>query len=300
MTACQKPEIKYSRGTKIELSVIYDLKTSFNFSNVDITMSFFKTVSMSFILLTSLLTSTPGLCDDAKHFTILLDPGHDYKSIGTKSSTGVGEYKFNHRFTNELSDELKRQGYSIMLTHTEEETSSLSDRVKFRDYALFISIHHDSIDPEYCITMTKDNVCTTYSGYGYSLWVSPENSHYRSSLTLAKLIGEELTASKFIHSVHHVMVTQREVIDRRTGIFSFPECYVLRHNTKPAILIEIAVITNPIDENNANDPKFRKDFIKNIVEGVNRYVNEQHRNNQSPRQSEKLSQKKNKRQEMKF
>ena len=91
MTACQKPEIKYSGGTKIELSVIYDLKTSFNFSNVDTIMSFFKTLGMSFILLTSLLASAPGLCGDTKHFTILLDPGHDYESIGTKSSTGVGE-----------------------------------------------------------------------------------------------------------------------------------------------------------------------------------------------------------------
>lgn len=256
-------------------------------------MTFFKTLGMSFILLASLLTAAPGLCGDAKHFTILLDPGHDYKSIGTKSSTGVGEYKFNHRFTDELSDELKRQGYSIMLTHTEEETSSLSDRVKFRDYDLFISIHHDSIDPEYCITLTQENVCTTYSGYGYSLWVSPENSHYRSSLKLAQLIGEELTASKFIHSVHHDMVTQREVLDRRTGIFSFPECYVLRHNQKPAILVEIAVITNPIDENNANDPNFRKNFIKNMVAGINRYVHDRHSSDQPARKSGKHSQKNN-------
>jgi N-acetylmuramoyl-L-alanine amidase len=266
-------------------------------------VNIFKICASSFLFVISLAAPTSVICQSADlkdplsyvsekaapessksgRLTILLDPGHDYKSIGTRSSSGVGEYEFNNRFTHELQDALKQAGYTVSATHADNEVSSLKDRTLFSNYDLFISIHHDSIDPEYCITNNPEKGCTTYSGYGYSLWVSPENPYYDSSLKLAQFIGEKLTSSKFIHSVHHVMVTKREVIDRKTGIFSFPDCYVLRHNKKPAILIEVAVITNPIDEQNANDPSFRKKFIENIVNGISDYAQDVKKNNKGKR-----------------
>ncbi|MBQ8707452.1 MAG: N-acetylmuramoyl-L-alanine amidase [Succinivibrionaceae bacterium] len=213
--------------------------------------------------------------EDMKKTTILLDPGHDYQNMGALASSGKPEYLFNMRIADELKNRLEENGFRVMLTHGENELSSLKDRTLFSDYDLFISLHHDSIDPEYCVSFDAQKSCTTYSGYGYSLWVSPQNPDYVKSYRMAELIGQELTAEHFIHSVHHVMVTKREALDEHLGIFSFPLCYVLRHNSRPAILIEFAVITNPVDEKNAEDPVFRGRFVGNIVKGLIRYVSEE-------------------------
>ncbi len=201
--------------------------------------------------------------------TVLLDPGHDYKSTGAYSSSNVPEYRFNLRIADELKAKLESRGYRVMVTHGADELSSLADRTRFTSYDIFVSLHHDSIDEEYCLHGIKP--CTTYSAYGYSLWVSPENPQYSKSYRLADLIGTRLTEDHFIHSVHHVMVTRREVLDRAKGIFSFPHCYVLRHNKKPAILIEVAVITNPLDEQNAESADFRNRFLENVAGGIDDY-----------------------------
>ncbi len=228
-------------------------------------------ITLGLAVLLSTATATAEAVDQttAKHLTILIDPGHDYKTLGATSWNGTPEHKYNMRIAKEFKEKLEQQGYRTIMTHGDSETSTLKERTEFDNYDLFISLHHDSIDPEYCLYGHK--WCTTYSAYGYSLWVSPENSHYKESLKLAQLIGQRLTDDHFIHSVHHVMVTKREVLNDKTGVFSFPLCYVLRHNKKPAILVEFAVITNPIDEKNANDANFRSKFLDNIILGLEDY-----------------------------
>lgn len=202
--------------------------------------------------------------------TILIDPGHDFKTIGTISSLGVYESDYNFRIANELKNNLERSGFIVKMTHQAGETKSLKERVDIEGYDLFISMHHDSVQADFCKFNSK-KICTTYSGYGYSLWVSPLSKEYKKSLKLAKKIGTNLHDAGFIHSVHHVAMENREYLDRKAGIFSYPYLYVLRHNEKPAILIEVAVITNPIDEKNANSPLFRRAFVNEVTNGVISY-----------------------------
>ncbi len=202
--------------------------------------------------------------------TIMLDPGHDLKSPGAISSSGIPEYEFNLIFVHELEKALTKEGYKVAISHQDDEPKALSQRINQIDYDLFVSIHHDSVQEEFC-KFDENNICTTYSGYGYSLWASPLSKQYQKSLKVAKLIGNNLKSQGFIHSVHHVAMEKREILDAKNGIFSFPYLYVVRNNKKPAILIEIAVITNPIDEKNALSPDFRQKFITSITSGIKSY-----------------------------
>lgn len=204
---------------------------------------------------------------------IMLDPGHDFLNPGATSASGIKENIFNLRFTRELASSLEMSGFTVQMSRSDEESKSLKSRINRQPYDLFISIHHDSVQEEFCY-FTEDGICTTYSGYGYSLWVSPKNPFYNHSLKLAKLIGTRLKDAGLIHSVHHVAMENRDYLDRKAGIFSFPNLYVLRHNIKPAILIEVAVITNPADEKNAESPQFRQRFIQAITQGVISYFSQ--------------------------
>jgi len=77
--------------------------------------------------------------------TIVLDPGHGGKDNGATNSKGLKEKDLTLQACKMIQNELEKEGFQVVLTHSKDEFMMLKDRAAFTGDAL-ISIHFD-IDP---------------------------------------------------------------------------------------------------------------------------------------------------------
>ncbi|MFU1855480.1 N-acetylmuramoyl-L-alanine amidase [Sphingobacterium sp. NGMCC 1.201703] len=77
--------------------------------------------------------------------TIVLDPGHGGKDSGGTNSKGLKEKDLTLQACKMIQNELEKEGFQVVLTHSKDEFMMLKDRAAFTGDAL-ISIHFD-VDP---------------------------------------------------------------------------------------------------------------------------------------------------------
>ena len=140
---------------------------------------------------------------------------------------------------------------------------------------LFISIHHDSVQPHYLMQWEFEGKTRHYSDVfrGFSVFYSGINGHPTASARFAKLVGEELVRAGFAPTLHHAEPTAGEngqLIDARTGVYRFDELVVLRTATMPAVLIECGVIVNREEELHVSTAEYRRDLVAAVANAVDR------------------------------
>ena len=81
----------------------------------------------------------------------------------------------------------------------------------------------------------------------------------------------ELMANGLKPTFHHHEQENRPIYDSVTGVFFYDGLVVLHSTTAPAVLLESAVITNPEDEQKANDKAYRNRITNAIVNAVIKY-----------------------------
>ncbi|MCS4227199.1 N-acetylmuramoyl-L-alanine amidase [Sphingobacterium sp. BIGb0165] len=89
------------------------------------------------------ISTTSAVKNSAK--TIVLDPGHGGKDSGATNSKGLKEKDLTLQACKMIQNELEKEGFQVVLTHSKDEFMMLKDRTAFTGDAL-ISIHFD-IDP---------------------------------------------------------------------------------------------------------------------------------------------------------
>ena len=117
------------------------------------------------------------------------------------------------------------------------------------------------------------NKCpTTNYAEGFSIFVSKKNIEYEKSLEYAKIFAEELISRGLVPTLHHaekIKGENRELIDRKLGIYLFDDLKVLKNANSPAFLFEAGVIVNPNEEKKVKT----KVFKDNITEAVMKLLN---------------------------
>lgn len=141
---------------------------------------------------------------------------------------------------------------------------------------LFISIHHDSVQPRYLSRWDSEGKSCYYSDiyHGYSLFYSGGNRKKDNSLLFASLIGSELHENGFVPTLHHAEKIEgegRELIDRSKGIYRFDDLVVLKTATMPAVLLECGIIVNRDEEILLTDAAYRKTIVLSIVSAIEKY-----------------------------
>ena len=158
-------------------------------------------------------------CDRAA-FVIAIDPGHTRASPGAISARGVPEAQFNEVLAQRVLTELKQEGFAkAFLTNRNQASISLLDRVLRageRNAQLFVSIHHDSAQPQLLSTWTYQGRQHPYTEdiAGYSLFVSDNNGDAAGSLRFAQLLGTRLRDGCLTPTLHHA-----EKIRAKAGSF---------------------------------------------------------------------------------
>jgi N-acetylmuramoyl-L-alanine amidase len=213
----------------------------------------------------------------AAAFGIAIDAGHSRAHPGARSARGLDEYLFNRALARRLLASLQRQGFAraflINETGADVELTERTSEARSRGAALFVSLHHDSVQEQYLRAWNPRGVPERYSDRfsGYSLFVSEENPAHLASLDLARRVGRELEESAFVPSPHHaeaIAGEHRTLLDAKLGIYRFDELIVLKTAMMPALLIETGIIVNRVDEILLGNAAYQEAFVRAVARGL--------------------------------
>jgi N-acetylmuramoyl-L-alanine amidase len=217
----------------------------------------------------------------AADFGILLDPGHTPNQQGALGAAGIHEVAYNDRFAARLAAALRAAGFETALTRQPGQSLGLAERAALADKIkrrLFLSLHHDSAQLAFLEKVQSSHgeaYRTTRPIRGYSIFVSRANPAFADSLRFAELLGESLLNLGRAPTLHHaedVPGERRELLDSRLGIYRFDELAVLGRNSVPAVLLEVGVIVDPVDEAYVSNPANQDALCRAIVGAVRAYA----------------------------
>jgi N-acetylmuramoyl-L-alanine amidase len=206
--------------------------------------------------------------------TIAIDVGHYLEEPGVISAHGRPEFEFNRDLAREIDTQLRSRGRITQLIGEDGGMSSLPERPRqAAGAALFVSVHHDSMQEFLLSTWTVDGVERRYGDRfeGFSLFVSRENPGWKKSLRCASAIGAALIKAGFRPSLYHAdakVGENRAFADKRNGVHYFDRLAVLRNARMPALLFEAGVIVNRAEELRMADPAVRTRIAAAVTDGI--------------------------------
>lgn len=177
-------------------------------------------------------------------FKICIDPGHGGKDPGAIGPSGLRESEVVLSISLTTAEELKKLGYTVYITRTDNHFVSLQDRANFANKIksdIFVSIHA--------------NASVLSTAHGTEVYHYPESS---KGIQLARIVLKRL--------IQDIKLGNRGV---KPGTF-----YVLKYTIMPAILIETAFITNPEEEKLLAMSLWREKIGKAISAGIHSYFTE--------------------------
>ena len=181
---------------------------------------------------------------------IVLDPGHGGSDPGAIGLNNTYEANVTLNVASELRRLLEKNGTKVIMTRTTnrdvfgpnasatQELQARCDVAKEAKADLFVSIHTNSF--------------SNRSVGGTSTYYYPKTT---GDVRLADFIQKELS-------------TQTCLLDRGTNPARF---YVLKYADMPAVLLELAFISNPVEEKLLTDEEFIKKTALGIYNGLVKY-----------------------------
>lgn len=171
---------------------------------------------------------------------VVIDPGHGGTDTGAVAASGLYEKDVNLAVSLLLAGMLQQDGAAVILTRPDDEDVTLAERAEIANRSvadLFVSVHGDShTDP------TKSGFTVYYS--------SAEGA------VLAKAVHNQMRRQLSIGS-----------LGMRTADF-----YVLNNTWIPAVLVEVAFLSNPSEAQLLANPAFQKRAATAILRGIEDYL----------------------------
>lgn len=178
---------------------------------------------------------------DIKHIKIAIDAGHGGENIGaTGINTNIQEKDYTLLFAQEVVRQLLQKKNNVVMTRVKDTTLSMYERIKFLNEQqpdLLISIHLNSSS-----NITVSGVSTYYRYIGFR---PLSQAILKSMLTLG--LNEYGNVGGFNFSLN--------------GPTDYPNC-----------LVEVAFLSNEMDEKKIMDPKFRKAVATKIIAGIQNFL----------------------------
>jgi len=250
---------------------------------------------LSFVLLLPAATAEAASACTPGNYVVALDIGHYKAAPGAISASGVTEFSYNFALAHLVLAALKQAGFtSTFLIGESGDPLPLQNRTAIarRNGAqLFLSLHHDSVQPRYLSSWMVDGKPRQYSDLyrGYSIFVSQQNAQPAQSVRFATLLGKALRVQGLTPSLHHAEAIpgeNRPLLDAQFGIYRFDGLVVLRTATMPAVLLESAIILNRAEEQAVAHGNHEQKVAAAVTSAVQAFCQG---NDQSPASSDKRS-----------
>jgi N-acetylmuramoyl-L-alanine amidase len=232
-----------------------------------------------------------GCLDEKKIQRIFLDPGHGGDDAGTKKA-GVREKDVVLKFSRLVADELRRRGFTVSFSRTRDVFVPLEIRPKLaKEWKadLFVSLHVNSSPSSRArgtetyilsqeatdetarkLALLENSVAGKASGAASAvqdiLWDMEQTAYLQSSAYLASDIQKAIVADAG-------EALRKEKVSggwKNRGVRQAP-FYVLNRAPMPAVLVEIAYLSNAQDRRLMGEKIFQESLAKAIAEGVKKY-----------------------------
>ncbi|MDA9506209.1 N-acetylmuramoyl-L-alanine amidase [Bradyrhizobium sp. CCBAU 11386] len=208
-------------------------------------------------------------------FRIVVDVGHTPDSYGALSARNDPEFGFNFRLGKLITAKLRDQGFAAtrLLVTDGKARPSLFKRVSAANDGradLLLSIHHDSVPDKLLEAWEFDGAMSYFSDRfsGHSLFVSERNSHFATSLLLARMIGRQLKEQGLHYASQYTLPVmgryRRQLLDKDLGVYRYDGLVVLSRTNSAAVLLEAGSIINR-DEEMAMNSLERQELIAGAV-----------------------------------
>ena len=217
--------------------------------------------------------------------TICLDPGHGGEDLGAVGKTKILEKNITLAISNRLKRLIEsRLGLRVITTRDRDVEVSLNTRASIannQQAQMFISIHVNSsfrrqargsetyfvslkaTDPEALELARKENeaapeteATATDDDLKLILWNLAQTEYIRESSRLAEYIQNELN----------------ELLDTRNRGVKQAPFRVLMRTAMPAVLIEVAFLSNESDQRRLRDDPFLDNAAQAIYNGVAKFI----------------------------
>ncbi|MDR1275795.1 MAG: N-acetylmuramoyl-L-alanine amidase [Candidatus Accumulibacter sp.] len=205
---------------------------------------------------------------------VAVDVGHTVKDYGALSARGFKEFDLNRNLAEKTALALEKLKLRTLRVNFDGRIARLDERPKQAARAdFFISIHHDSVQPELLEEWEWKGEKLTYSDKhaGFSLFVSRKSPDLETSLRCASAIGARLRRSGFLPTTHHgdsIAGTPRPYADRANAVHYYDTLVVLYRTTLPAVLFEAGVVKHRAEEAALRDPKRQALMAGEIATGI--------------------------------
>ena len=180
----------------------------------------------------------------SKDLVIIIDAGHGGKDPGN-NAWGVSEKDICLDYATALSNTLLSKGYTVKMTRTSDEFSSLKERTDVSgmyDNALFLSIHMN----EEASGLVRG--VETYTPIG-------DDNRSKKSLILANHFQKEL---------NNAQIERRAVKQAKYWVIANSKC--------PAVLLELGFLSSEHDRKNLLDKSYKNSLVEAIVKGIDNYA----------------------------
>jgi N-acetylmuramoyl-L-alanine amidase len=214
---------------------------------------------------------------------IAIDPGHGGRDYGKTGITGVLEKDVNLALAKMLRDRIERDlGLEVVLTRDSDILLSLTQRTEIANEAgadLFVSLHCNSWFSE-------------MTGGFEAYFLSPARTKYDREVARVENQADEfvretgsggdidfivwdMVQNEFINeSSHFAELIQKEMSERldiRNRGVKQANFTVLQGARMPAILIETAFLSNPVEEKLLVDRSFQRKITEGIVSAIRQF-----------------------------
>ena len=217
-----------------------------------------------------------GLAQPVCAAGVAIDVGHYLERPGVISARGTPEFEYNLQLAREIDAALRHAGHTTLLIGDDGLGADLGKRApRASRMDLFISIHHDSVQPRFLTDWQHEGQPRLYSDRfaGFSLFVSHLNPRLKSSLRCASAIGAELRRAGLVPSRYHadpVVGENRPFADEANGVHYYDNLAVLKTASVAALLMEAGVIVNRDEELRMRDPVVREKIAAGVTAAVSR------------------------------
>ncbi len=209
---------------------------------------------------------------------VVLDPGHGGSDTGALGPQGLAEKDLTLALAEKLEGLLEKRGFRAILTRSGDASVPLKQRAalaNFNQADLFLSIHLNASPaasargPEvYFMSQQatdlwskelaeKENAAgagapQVGNGLDLVLWEMAQTAHLQESAFLAESIQNALNG---------LMGTDRRAVRQAPFV-------VLEGATMPAVLVEVAFVSNPEEARKIADPAFQERVAERLAEAV--------------------------------
>ena len=245
--------------------------------------------------MTHLLLLWPCFFSIAYGTTIIIDPGHGGKDLGANVSYWVKEKTQSKMkillekdvtlgLSKILYKKLKKKGYQVYLTRTNDRTVTLKSRAEMADKVnanLFISIHANSSEHKnssgietFYLDNHKDKTMKKIEKLENNSFANEDQTVQKILLDL--VISKTAPLSKQLAIQIHKVLKNRVIKkyrlknrEIRPGLF-----YVLALSQRPAVLLEAGFLSNPQERKIILLKDFQEDYTNAVAKGIENWVGE--------------------------